>query len=278
MKKLFRKTSVKVLCVALVIALISALSISFSSSGRDIITTAANVVLQPIRSAMSYLVGEFEHLYMYMYRYDQLSEENTRLKMQLAEMEEQYRGYSEVYSENERLRGLLDLQEFRSEYTMEAAVIVSWSASNFESAFTINRGSADGIELKDCVIDQFGNVIGMVTELTETTAVVSTIINTSSSMGALVSETGDSGIARGDFSRMQEGTLKLDYLPEEAELISGFSVVTSGSSGLMPEGLLIGKITDMNINASGVGNYAVITPAAEFNTLEFVYVITDFED
>ena len=198
--------------------------------------------------------------------------------MQLAQMEEEYRGYSEVYSENERLRGLLDLQEYRTEYTMEAAVIVSWSASNFEHAFTINRGSANGIELKDCVIDQFGNVVGMVTELTDNTAVVSTIINTSSSMGAVVSETDDTGIARGDFSRMQEGTLKMDYLPEDAELISGFSVVTSGSSGLMPSGLLIGKITDMNINASGVGNYAVITPAAAFGALEFVYVITDFEE
>lgn len=278
MKKFFRKAGVKIICVALVIALISALSISFSKSGRDIITTAANLVLQPVRSGMSYIVGEFEHLYMYMYRYDKLQEENNQLKAQLAKMEEEYRGYSAVYSENERLRGLLDLKEIRTDYEMEAAVIVSWSASNFEHAFTINRGSADGIELKDCVIDQFSNVVGMVTELTETTAVVSTIINTSSSMGAVVSETDDNGIARGDFSRMQDGTLKMDYLPEDAELISGFSVVTSGSSGLMPEGLLIGKITDMNINPSGVGNYAVITPAAAFGALDFVYVITDFED
>ena len=278
MRKFFEKKSVKVLCVALVIAFISLMSISISSSGKDIITTGANVVLKPLRSAMSYVVGEFEHIYRFMYKYDELQAENTELKARLSEMEKEYRGYSEVYAENEWLRGLLDLQEVRTDYTMEAATIISWSASNFESSFTINRGSANGIELKDTVIDQFSNVIGTVTELTETTAVVSTVIDTSSSMGAIVSETGDTGIARGDFSRMQNGTLKLDYLDEKAELISGFSVVTSGSSGLMPEGLLIGRITDMNINVSGVGDYAVITPAADFGTLAFVYVITEFKN
>lgn len=278
MKNLFRKVSVKVICIALVIALISALSIAFSRTGRDLITTGTDLVLQPMRSVMSYIVGEFEHLYMYMYRYDKLQEENTDLKAQLALMEEEYRGYSEVYAENERLRGLLDLREIRTDYEMEAAVIVSWSSSNFESSFTINRGSANGISLQDCVIDQFSNVVGMVTELSETTAVVSTLVDTTTSMGAVISETNDRGIASGDFSRMQEGTLKLDYLPEGAQLISGFSVVTSGSSGLMPEGLLIGRISDMNINSSGVGDYVVVTPAADLGTLSFVYVITDFED
>ena len=277
MKTFFRKKSVKVLIAALVIALISALSISFSASNKDVITSGANLILQPLRRAMNTVVNQFEHLYTYMYRYDKLEAENTALKERIADMEEEYRGYSEVYSENERLRGLLELKEVRTDYELEAAVIESWSASNFESAFTINRGSENGIELKDCVIDQFSNAVGMVTEVTETTAVVSTVVDTSNSMGAIVSETGDSGIARGDFSRMQEKTLKLDYLPDDAELISGFSVITSGSSGLMPKGLLIGKITDMNINSSGVGDYAVVTPACDFGTLEFVYIITDFE-
>ena len=272
-----RIRSVRILAVALVIALISALSVSFSASGRDLITTGANVVLQPVRAGVSFVVGEFEHMYRYMFRYDKLQEENNRLKAEIAKIEDQYRGYDEVYAENERLRGLLDLKEVRVDYTMEAATIISWSASNFESSFTIDRGSSSGIELKDTVIDQFSNVVGTVTELSETTAVVSTVIDTSSSVGALVSDTGDTGIARGDFARMQEGTLKMDYLADDAELISGFSVITSGSSGLMPKGLLIGRITGMNISPSGVGNYAIVTPTTDFGTLSFVYVITDFD-
>ncbi len=278
MRKFLRNRGVRILAVALVIALISALSVTFSAGGKDLITTGANLVLQPVRAGMSFVVGEFEHMYRYMFRYDKLQEENTQLKLQLAQIEEQYRGYSEVYAENERLRGLLDLKEVRVDYEMEAATIIAWSASNFESSFTIDRGSSSGIELKDTVIDQFSNVVGTVTELTETTAVVTTIIDTSSSMGALVSETGDTGIARGDFARMQQGQLKMDYLAADAELISGFSVVTSGSSGLMPKGLLIGRITGMNISASGVGDYAIITPAADMGTLSFVYVIKDFEN
>jgi len=261
--------------VALVIVLVTAVSMSISNGSEGFFGNIISAVTRPARVAMSHIADNLERAYNYMYDYDRLLEEKNVLEQELAQLQEDFRNYEDIMEENERLRGLLDLSARHADYNYATAKIIAWGGSSFTSSFTINKGTDDGLKLNQCVITETGYLVGAITEITPTTATVTTIIDPDSGVGALVYETGDSGVAMGDFTLMQQGTLKLTYL-ENAELLEDYTVTTSGQSGLYPPDLVIGKITRVVSSRSGLDDYAVIEPAADIVGLTNVYVVTDF--
>jgi rod shape-determining protein MreC len=76
---------------------------------------------------------------------------------------------------------------------------------------------------------------------------------------------------------MQEGKLKLSYLPDGAQLVAGDEVLTSGRGGVYPSGLVVGQVEGVFTEASGKTRYAVIQPAVELGSLIEVFVIKDFD-
>ncbi len=261
--------------VALVVIVITAASMSISNGSEGFFGGALATITRPVRVVMSSVANSMERLYNYMYEYDRLQQENRELEMEIAELEQSFREFDDIEDENERLRGLLNLSERHSDYDYAAAKIIAWSGSSFTSSFTINKGTDSGLTLNQCVITETGYLVGAITAITPTTATVTTIIDPDSGVGALVYESGDSGVAMGDFTLMQQGTLKLTFL-ENAELLEGQTVTTSGKSGLYPPDLVIGKITRVVSSRSGLDDYAVIEPEADLTALTNVYVVTDF--
>ena len=76
---------------------------------------------------------------------------------------------------------------------------------------------------------------------------------------------------------MTQGACRLSYLSAQAELVSGDEVLTSGTGGLYPSGLVIGYIEGVYTDPSGLEQYAVLRPAADLDALAQVFVINDFE-
>lgn len=261
---------------AAIVLLVTAISMSVSDGDEGFLSSTIQVLTKPARTAMSHVADALEHVYGSMFEYDMLLEENRQLKQQIAELEQDVRDARDVLDENERLRSLMNMSQRYSNYEYENAKIIAWSVSGFSSSFTINKGSSDGLSLNECVITETGCLVGCITSLTPTTATVTTILDTGSGVGALVYETGDTGVALGSFSYMNQGLLTLDFIEEGAELLNGYTLVTSGNSGLYPPDLVIGTITDFVTGTSGLDSYAVVEPAADIGDLSSVYVITAF--
>lgn len=278
MKKGYVKKGIYVLLAAVAIALISALSIYSAGHSTDAASDGINTLMRPIKSAVSAIADQLEHVYAYMYKYDSVVAENEQLKSQIAQLQEDSREYEEVNAENDRLRALLDFSTRHSDFQYQSATILSWSASSWSSSFTISRGSTSGIAMDQCVINENGYLIGKITEVSATTATVTTFLDTTSSIGASESETGDVGIVSGDFSLMKNGTAKLQYLADIGSAVTGDTVVTSGKGTIYPRDLVLGTISQIVISESGTENYAIVTPAADFTSLSDVYVITSFDN
>ena len=138
--------------------------------------------------------------------------------------------------ENKLLKEHLGLRPSQREFEEELVSITAWSSSNWESAFTISKGSSLGVEAGDCVVDEYWNLVGVVSQVGENWATVSTVINTDTEIGGIVTRTYSAGVLEGDFALMNEGKLKLNYLPEEAQLVSGDEVLTSGRGEIFPSG------------------------------------------
>ena len=157
-----------------------------------------------------------------------------------------------------------------------AAMVTARSTSNWESTLTIGKGSAAGIAVDDCVVDEYWNLVGVVAEVGENWATVRTLVDSDTEMGGQLARTGGAAILEGDFALMGEGRLKLTYLPENSELIAGDLVTTSGRGGVYPAGLVAGHVEEVRTDASGMTRYAVIAPETDLDGLQQVFVITDF--
>jgi rod shape-determining protein MreC len=76
---------------------------------------------------------------------------------------------------------------------------------------------------------------------------------------------------------MKEGLLKLGYVPDGTEILSGDTVITSGKGGVLPKGLVVGYVQDVRTDETGLEQYGVIQPAVSLNELTNLFILTDFE-
>lgn len=266
-KQLTPKTKI-IMVVALVLAVILTVS---SIAGYN----PVQVILSPFRAAGSAFVRQAERLYNYTFRYEELQAENESLRKRIMDMEDDVRSADALQRENERLRNLLDLVEDHEDYKLTQAYIVSWDSSNWKSTFTLAKGTSSGIDTGMVVITEFGAVVGLVTDAGSNWSTVKTLLDSSLDISAMVASTGYAGSVQGSYATGEEGKLRMNYLPTDAVLRNNDQVVTTGST-FYPRDLIIGYITDADFDETGVAKYAILNPAADFDDLEQVFIVTNY--
>ena len=274
MKRFFHNNGLLLIIIAVLLAALLGIGAFFLEGSP--LTNLVEILTTPFRAASSAVAEWAQDRYDRAFRYDQMEQANEELRQRLAELEGLEREYQDAIREKERLEDLLGLAEERPEFIYEDAQVTRRTTSNWESNLTIDRGSEDGVAVDDCVIDQYGNLVGVVTETGSGWALVATVLDPGVELGGQIARMGDDAILEGDFTLMLEGKLKLSYLPEEAQLVSGDQVTTSGLGEIFPAGLLVGRVAGVFTEADGVSRYAQIEPAADLDGVRYVYVITDF--
>lgn len=276
MREYIRKNGIRVGIIVAAAALLILLG-SASRGGRiGLAQNVSGIVKAPVQKVLSSAVNWFDSLYGFLYNYDKLLAENESLRSQLADAQKSARDGIEASEENSRLRQLLELREKHTDYELESCKVVLWSSSNWSSTFTISKGSSSGIELGDPVITEYGAVVGQIVELGTTWATVSTVIDVDSSVGAFVGASGNSGMVVGEYSFMKQKQAKLAYLADGAQIFIGDDVLTSGSGGAFPAGLVIGTITAVQTEAGGQIEYGIVKPQADLDSLVQVFIIKSF--
>jgi rod shape-determining protein MreC len=165
LKGFFRNRAVIALFIAALVILAMAVSSIMFEGEASPLADAIRVIMTPFRAAASGISNFISSGYSYIYESEELKAENDALKVKIAQMEEKTRQSEQALEENERLRKLLDLSERRRDFKYVMAEIVSKDASNWASTFTIGKGSAQGIEPFDCVVNEQGYVAGYVSEV-----------------------------------------------------------------------------------------------------------------
>ena len=278
MKDYIKKYGMRIGAAVIVVVLVVALATSVLGGRAGLLANITGAISSPVGQAAASAVEWIEGIYGYIYKYDQLVAENNALRAQLAEAQQAAINATEFQEENERLRELLDFSSKHTDYVMESAKITEWSSSNWESTFRLSKGSANAtnaFEVGDCVITEYGALVGQVIELGDTWCTVRTVIDSAIDVGALVGQASAVGMCVGDFGLMQEGFLRLTYLSENAQLVEGEAVLTSGR-GSIPQGLIIGYIHSVLSEGNGQTIYGVVEPACDLGSLAQVFVITDF--
>ena len=273
MRKLFN-TKVRVIVIAAVI-LTAALSILSGVTGTSVPNLIIRGILTPIEAGANALATQVEQYYNYIFRYEALLAENEMLKEQIAQMEDDARLADSVERENQRLREALELKSYHEDYELVDANIIAWSSTDWTNTLTINRGSNAGIEVDMCAITANGQVVGLVTEVGVNYAVIKTILDSTLEISATISSTGNNGMVTGGYIDGNAKLLKMDYLPSSAVILNKDQVVTSGST-VYPRNLILGYIIDAGFDDTGVAKYAILQPAADIDSLEQIFILTDY--
>ena len=172
---------------------------------------------------------------------------------------------------------LVELQEQRRDLKFASARVVELDYSNWASMLTINKGVGQDVNVGDCVITETGCLVGVVTEAGHNWSTVRTILDSDTSIGALVFRSGVSAVAQGEFSLMSEDRLRLAYLGTDPDVVSGDLVVTSGLAGYYPSQLVIGYVEELTAGDDGMDQYAIIDPSVDLEGLTEVFVVTSFD-
>ena len=231
--------------------------------------------LAPFRAAGNALTSTAEQYYSYMFRYEALAAENAELKARIAEMEDVARKADSVERENERLRQMNGLLTKNESYKTVDAYIIGWSSTDYNNTYTINRGTNSGIAENMCVITANGEVLGLVTEAGPNYAIVKTVLDSTLEISGTISSSGYNGMVKGGYIDGHEKLLQMNYLPSDSIIRNQDQVVTSGST-VYPKGLIIGYIVDAGFEETGVAKFALLEPAADIDSQEQVFIITEY--
>jgi len=273
-KQFFSKRLRILLIAAVVVAVFFAVISSMSGSNA---TNPVQTLLSPVRSLTASATKAAERFYNYAFNYENLEAEKTVLQEKIASMEEAMRAVDTLERENERLRALLQIAEDHEDYRFLSADIIAWDSSNWSSSFTINKGEEKGDAVGMCAVTEFGQVIGLVTEAGTNWATVTTVLDSSMEISAFVSSSGYSGVCEGSYRTGEAGSLRLSYLPTDAVMKNGDQVVTTGST-LYPKDLILGYVSDAGLDETGMSKYAVLDAAVNFDSLEQIFIITDYQN
>ena len=274
MRQFFRNNGGLLVVAAVLLAAVLALGAQIL--GFDPLTSALEVLATPFRAASSAVTGWTQEQYDRTFRYEELAAENEALRQRVAELERDAIAGQDAQRENERMRDLLGLAEQRPELQYRDAAVVRRSSSNWSSNFTIDRGTLGDVEAGDCVIDQYGYLLGVVTEASPNSSLVTTILDPTLELGGRVARTDEAAILEGDFTLMLEGLLRLSFVSENAKLVTGDQVTTSGLGGVYPPGLVVGSVKTLYVEEDGISRYAQVEPAGDVTGTRYVYVIVDY--
>lgn len=232
-------------------------------------------VITPLRTSVSKLTDQAEQLYGYIFQYEALAAENAALKEELSQMKDDARLADTLKRENDRLRALNELKTTHEDYVLVDAYIIAWGSNDWTSTLTINRGTNVGIAEGMCAITENGEVVGLVEEAGPNYAIIKTVLDSSLGISATITSSGYNGMVQGNYVEGREDMLRMNYLPSNAVIRTGDQVVTSGST-VYPRDLILGYVVDADFDDTGVAKFALLRPAADINTLEQVFVLTDY--
>ena len=275
MNRIFTKYGIAVLSVAALIAIILCVMTAFSSSSA-VLPNVAGTIATPFRTIGTTIVNKVEEWTSYFTEYDAMKAENEQLKRDLARLEADIRQAEYDREENKLLRDLLKLTEQRRDLSFESALIVERDGSNWARLLTVNKGTLSGIAVGDCVIDQYGNMVGVISEAGLNWATVRTLLDSETGIGARVFRSGLNAVAQGDFALMNEDLLSLEYLSTGSDVMGGDLIVTSGFGGYYPQGIVIGTVEAVQVDDSGLSLTATLRPRAQLSDLTQAFIIKDF--
>ncbi|MBF0575353.1 rod shape-determining protein MreC [Dysgonomonas sp. GY617] len=148
--------------------------------------------------------------------------------------------------------------------------VINNSISQIENYITINKGSNEGVHNEMGVVSQQG-IVGIVRAVSPNYSVVQTIINPKTSLNCKVKGSNNPGTLAWDGTDYRY--TNLEGFPRFEKFAVGDTIITSGNSGIFPEGIIVGVVEDSKNQSDDNFLTLKIRLSTDFSSLKDVLII-----
>lgn len=262
--------------IGIVCVLVGLMIRTASTGGMSTLTqNVVGTVISPFQTLSANISNAVSGVIENAINLGSLKAQNQELKKQVSKLQSDVVDYNEIKRENQMLRSYVDIAQESDNRKYTTAMVISRDPGQWFSSFTIDKGTANGIQKDDPVITSDG-LVGVVVTPMLTTSVVSTVLDPSVHVGSIVSQTGDTGITQGSRELAANGEFELSYLTKGSSVTTGNIIVTTGRGGVYPKDLKVGIVQDLKTDISGNSINAICKPMVDPASVKNVLVITDF--
>jgi rod shape-determining protein MreC len=272
----------------LVLLIVGLLLLVFHESGLLApVERATHYVLDPLQRLFSNTIESAGGIFRTVREVRDLRAEVEELRAQVDALKVENVRLREYEAEARQLRTLLNFASDFPISTYLGAEVVSRDACDeypcgdtvgmepnpYLRYVTINVGAQQGAEVGMSVVSGGAGLVGRISEVGPRTAKVRLLTDLDSAVAAILQTTRGTGLLVGQ----PDGSLQLNFIPQEEEVRVGDVVLTSGLGGLMPKALVIGQVTAVQQKEYETFQTATVRPAVDFSRLELALVVTGFE-
>src|SRR5690349_9943448 len=203
---------------------------------------ALDMVVYPVRVAVDLPFSTWHSMRDTFAARDALIAENREFRRERLETEGRLQRLESLERENQRLRELLD-STARVNSRALVAEILSVDLDPYRQRFELNRGLVDGVYVGQALIDAQG-VVGQVVRVGPLTSEALLITDADHAVPVSVNRNGLRTIAvgTGDSDR-----LRLPYLTNNASIVVGDLLISSGLGGVFPAGYPVGRVVEVTL-------------------------------
>ena len=201
-----------------------------------------------------------------------LREDIRALEAENAQLQQEVISLREQAAEAEILSALLNYARAQPESRYVAANVVGRDVSPFIRSVMIDRGSDHGIARGMPVVTESG-LVGRVTEVFSTFSIIQLISDPESAVNVRLQDSRADGVLTAQLN----GDLIVDLIDLNTQLSEGELVLTSGLGGKYPADIPIGQVISVRKRDYDLFQQATIQPLVDFENLEVVLIITNFQ-
>ncbi|MCL6592494.1 MAG: rod shape-determining protein MreC [Alicyclobacillus sp.] len=235
----------------------------------DVQNSVGGLLYRPVSRLTSFLQGVHDLREMY--------QENAQLKAELQNYNALQAQLADAQAEIARLNQMLGFKQGAgAAQKLIPAHVIGRDPAQWASELTLDVGRRDGVNANMAVIAADGSLVGRVAVAADNSCKVLLVTDTQVGDGvsARVQTPGTDqpfGIVVGSASH--PGQLELTFLSPVVQVQPGQRVVTSELSDIFPPGIVIGTVQQVQHGLQGLTQSALITPAANLDYLQDVFVV-----
>lgn len=254
-----------------VLVSISLLVTDYRGSRLNSLRSLLAFAVYPLQSLASLPVDSFESLSGTVISYVELQKENRRLKEMQLVNDARLLKLAALEKENIRLRVLLE-NSFQLGEQVLVTELLSVKLAPYEHTVVVNKGSRFGVHAKQPVLDANG-IVGQVIRALPNSSEVMLITDPDHAIPVEVNRNGLRTIA---FGTGQPNRLHLPFLANNADVVPGDLLVTSGLGGGFPAGYPVAVVDKFESRPDKSFANIYATPKAQLDkSREFLIVWSD---
>ena len=239
------------------------------------IRSALVTVSTPFRWAFTKVGEGLSGFSMYFRTLEDLRDENEQLRAELEGYKNLVYDAELIKDENKFYNSFLGIKEEHIDFLFEDATVIGRESTNYRTVYTLSKGTLHGIEVNMAIITEEG-LVGHITEVGATWSKAVLLTETASAVGGFIERSGVLGVVEGTYELRTDGLCKMVYIEPDSDIRVGDKVVSSGIGGVYPRGLMIGKVTEIEMDEASRTLTATIEPAADLDSISKLMIITEY--